>query len=1018
MAITQYPLTSSGAFSFASYNTASISPTANRLQFCVVASNPTTYAVPCNVTSITGCGLTWVHVTSINFGANGDRLSVFRAMGAAPTTGALTISLDATTTSCMWQVMEFAGVDTTGTNGSGAVVQWGTSSTTSAGTSASTALNAFASANNATFGAFDAVGVSGSVGNISATAGIGFTQIYNVSSTEWTNLSTEWRADNSVAVGETFSPAADVVGCIGIEIAAGIGGGGGGGGTTSSIFRNPYVQPFAVNSIWNMPIGSSATFSAANLATAGATEAPVLDYEHIIQSPTAPLINVYYSSVGWPTVCSTPTSGTILQTVPVPSSYTVGPDGGNDGSTFLGPDYRTIQQNQPFSRCTVGANGTAMVAPSLWTVDFYGAGIYGAHGGSDLSSIGGSLRVGELRPNQTGPAHAIKLNINSGQLWSGTPGFLWPANNRDSGSTVYSGTNSNLQMGSLLAIPPSVTLASLALQTSLAGDNTKGPGAQLFWTLQNYGLYIVDSTASSTTPSFGISIEASGTGPTATGYTQGFEAQFFNDWGYGPQQWGAGSAWANDFLLLMSTLQAVTNNTSTTIGGGGAPRVALAAPLSATFAAEAHAFNNSATSLNITVPSYANGNVLVASIGTSGNAVISAPAGWTLIANTSSGASSADAQQSTYWRVASSEPTSYTWALGATAVASNGFIWAIKDANTSSPIHVSSTNIGSGTAITANAVTTTDTNTLLLYLATNYSAATAWPANTLWTQHNSTTASTIQTIGNTASLYDTINTGNFVTNVTSGGAAGDKWAVQLIALAPSGFSGVVGTMSPGTVAPFTATPLAGKAGTGSVGSVQRSNTNSITGAASAGTPGNITGGQPIAGVVATGAIGAAIPLAMGGVVGTVRAGFLLAGQLASGVAATTASGTITGGQKITGAAATSASGTVIGLSDTSAFALTGNAAAGSVGIMNGVIAIAADTLASPALLGGVTTKIFYGYTIAGIYSAGAVGIASEVGKCNITLIGLVSTTALGTDTVNTWSGIPAGSSGTWHPVIV
>jgi len=939
-------------------------------------------------------------------------------MGAAPTTGTLTINLDATTTSCFWNVMEFDGVNTTGTSGSGAVLQWGANSTTSAGTSASTTLNAFTSANNATFGAFDASGVAGSVGAIAATAGIGFTQIYNTTSGEWTNLSTEWRADNSLSVGETFSPAADAIGCIGIEIAAN-GSGGGGIGTTTSSFRNPYIQPFTSDSIWNMPIGSGAVYGSANIATAGANQAPNVDYEHIILSPTSPLINVYYSGTGWPTACSTPTSGTLLQTVPVPSAYTVGADGGNNGSAFLSPDYRTIQQNQPFCRCTAGANATSMVALSTWTVDFYGDGIAGAHGGSKLSSIGGSLRVGELRPNQTGPAHAIKLNINSSQLYNGSPGYVWPAASRDSSSTTYSGTNANLQMGSLLAIPPSVTLASLALQTNLAGDTLKGPGAQLFWTLQNYGIYIVDVTGSTTTPGFSLSIEASGTGPTATGYTQGFEAQFFNDWGYGPKQWGAGSAWANDFLLLMSKLQAVTNNTTSTIGGGGAPKQQLAAPLSAAWTAESHAFNNLNTSLSINLPSYASNDVLIASIGTSGNAAISTPAGWTLIANTSSGASSTDAQQSTYWRAVNNEPASYTWILGGTAVASSGFIWAIAGANTSAPINASSTNSGSGTAITANAVTTTSTNTLLLYLATNHSAASAWPANTFWAQHNGTTASTMQTIGNTASLYDTINTGNFVTDVVSGGATGDKWAVQLIALAPSGFSGVVGTMSPGTITPTTTSTAAPLVSTSSIGSIQYSSTNSITGVADATSAvGSVTGGQPIAGVVATGVTGAAIPLSMSSVVGTIYAGFLLAGQLTSGVAATTASGAIAGGQEITGTAATSGVGTAIGLSDTSVSALTGVTAIGSAGTTNAVIATAADTLASPALLGDITTKIFYGYTIAGIYSAGAVGIASEVGKCNITLTGLVSTTALGTDTVNTWSGIPAGSSGTWHPVIV
>ena len=41
----------------------------------------------------------------------------------------------------------------------------------------------------------------------------------------------------------------------------------------------------------------------------------------------------------------------------------------------------------------------------------YGDGIQGAHGGSMLSSIGGTIRLGELRPNSGPMRHALKINI-------------------------------------------------------------------------------------------------------------------------------------------------------------------------------------------------------------------------------------------------------------------------------------------------------------------------------------------------------------------------------------------------------------------------------------------------------------------------------------------------------------------------------------------------------------------------------------------------------------------------------
>src|SRR5687767_13823040 len=103
-----------------SYATASITPTANRLILCFVQSRASSAAVP----TLTGCGLTWVQVST---GANSTtalRLTLFRAMGAAPSTGALTIDFGGQVqANCSWSVVEFDGVDTSGTNGSGAIVQ-------------------------------------------------------------------------------------------------------------------------------------------------------------------------------------------------------------------------------------------------------------------------------------------------------------------------------------------------------------------------------------------------------------------------------------------------------------------------------------------------------------------------------------------------------------------------------------------------------------------------------------------------------------------------------------------------------------------------------------------------------------------------------------------------------------------------------------------------------------------------------------------------------------------------------
>lgn len=105
-----------------SFNTGTFTPTANKLQILDVAStHGTTAETP---SSITGCGLTWVLVDAKNVGtATTRRVSRWRALGASPSNGALTINFSGSMTGCVWAWNEVTGMDTSGTNGSGAFVQ-------------------------------------------------------------------------------------------------------------------------------------------------------------------------------------------------------------------------------------------------------------------------------------------------------------------------------------------------------------------------------------------------------------------------------------------------------------------------------------------------------------------------------------------------------------------------------------------------------------------------------------------------------------------------------------------------------------------------------------------------------------------------------------------------------------------------------------------------------------------------------------------------------------------------------
>lgn len=193
MAITATLLTAAGdATDLASYATASITPTANRLVLAAVFNEGTaTEENP----ALSGNGLTWVEVASIADAGNITRLTVLRALGASPSAGAVTIDFGgASQQRCGWSIVEFSDVDTSGTNGSGAVVQFKTATGTANAGSADFD-NAFGDAvNNATYSAIV------QRGGQTVQPEAGFTELSNVV-TETVPLEVMWR------LGEDQTPA-------------------------------------------------------------------------------------------------------------------------------------------------------------------------------------------------------------------------------------------------------------------------------------------------------------------------------------------------------------------------------------------------------------------------------------------------------------------------------------------------------------------------------------------------------------------------------------------------------------------------------------------------------------------------------------------------------------------------------------------------------------------------------------------------------------------------------------------
>ena len=201
------------------YTTDSISPSADHL--LVVDIGADAAAANDNVQpTLSGCGVTWVVVQSLpGVGADGpsyERQTMFRAMGT-PTTGVLTITFSATQQAVIWSVCEKGNVDTGGTDGSAAVVQSATG--TSTGTTCTVTLAAFSNINNATHGAFNR---EGETTGATQTPGTGFTEETDIEADltggYYSYLHTEYRNDNDTTVDSTASDAMDGTTGIAIEI--------------------------------------------------------------------------------------------------------------------------------------------------------------------------------------------------------------------------------------------------------------------------------------------------------------------------------------------------------------------------------------------------------------------------------------------------------------------------------------------------------------------------------------------------------------------------------------------------------------------------------------------------------------------------------------------------------------------------------------------------------------------------------------------------------------------------------
>lgn len=204
--------TSSSGVSASSYNTASISPVANKLVIATVRGLVGSGTV--NTPTCSGASMTWTLVKTQISASNLTNITMFRALSASPGSGALTFDFGGQSqNSCAWSITEFTDVNTTGTNGANAVVQNNGDTNTGTQSSLTVTLNSFSSARNATHGVINKGG-----NNNPSAAGDGFTELGIDTNTQI--IESAFKNSNDTTVAWTWSSESATAVAVAIEIAA------------------------------------------------------------------------------------------------------------------------------------------------------------------------------------------------------------------------------------------------------------------------------------------------------------------------------------------------------------------------------------------------------------------------------------------------------------------------------------------------------------------------------------------------------------------------------------------------------------------------------------------------------------------------------------------------------------------------------------------------------------------------------------------------------------------------------
>jgi len=271
-----------------------------------------------------------------------------------------------------------------------------------------------------------------------------------------------------------------------------------------------------------MPVGTGAQFASGSDARTQALVSGSANINAAYWSQP-----VYQASAGSPMATMSIPSGTSLYQIPAGATPSA-PTPGDQSLNIVDPTGHWVDETW-----VTAGSGSSWSASYHVRNDLTGSGVgqggAAAYGGS---AIAGLIRTWEIQGGVI--RHALAFAMPRSAM---VPGPVWPAVSQDSGAVgTYTGS---LPMGSLVAIPSSVNLNALGLSPA---------GLAIARALQQYGAYLVNASTQFT---------------------------LYAEPGADPLLGAARS----DLATIHQQLRVITDNTPSSVGGGGQPLAPLAPPI-------------------------------------------------------------------------------------------------------------------------------------------------------------------------------------------------------------------------------------------------------------------------------------------------------------------------------------------------------------------------------------------------------------------------------------------------------